>query len=657
MCGIVGYLALPGSSAAGGQAALSSMAQAIEARGPDDHGIWCDIDRGVGLGHRRLAIVDLSPAGHQPMESSTGRFVLVFNGEIYNHLAIRRELESQGYPVSWRGHSDTETLLAGFDFWGVGPTIAKCQGMFAFALWDRESGTLTLARDRAGEKPLYYGYIGAGPDRCLVFASELKAIRAHPRFSGEIDRNSVSLLLRHNYIPAPYSIYRNVSKLPPATLATVRTRDIAEGVAPALEEYWSLAQAVEMGRQTPYQGTPDEAVADLDTLLRSVVGQQMMADVPLGAFLSGGVDSSTVVALMQSQSDRPIETFTIGFQEDRFNEAVYAKSVAEHLRTDHTELYVSAAEAMSVIPKLPHIYDEPFADSSQVPTYLVSALARQHVTVSLSGDAGDELFSGYTRYQATDSVWRKVSLAPRSVRAFSANVLTSISPDTWNSIAGAVPKLRERYGKNVGDKVHKAAGVLGSRNIEDLYRSFVSHWPDPEQVVLGSREPPTKLTRAWSSLGDLEPIEKMMLLDFITYLPDDILTKVDRASMAVSLESRVPFLDHRVVEFAWTLPLQFKLRQGEGKWVLRQVLDKYVPRALIDRPKMGFGVPIDQWLRTGLRDWAEALLSEEKLRNDGYFDVQQVRLKWREHLEGRRNWAYPLWDVLMFQAWLHHTHA
>lgn len=657
MCGIVGFLALPSLSSTDGETILINMAKAIEARGPDDHGAWCDAERGVGLGHRRLAIVDLSPAGHQPMTSVSGRYVLVYNGEIYNHAQLRKDLESQGHFVDWRGHSDTETMLAGFDFWGVTSTLEKCQGMFAFGLWDRDTATLTLARDRAGEKPLYYGFLGTGPSRTLVFASELKALRAHPHFEGNINRDAITLLLRHNYVPAPYSIYQNVYKLPPASQIILSLSDVASQQAPQPIEYWSITGVVENGRADPYKGTPEQAVDDLDALLRSVVDQQMMADVPLGAFLSGGVDSSTIVALMQSQSARPIKTFTIGFEESRFNEAVFAKTVAQHLNTDHTELYVSAAQAMAVIPKLPHIYDEPFSDSSQIPTYLVSALAREHVTVSLSGDAGDELFAGYTRYQATSNVWQKLSRLPQPVRALASGAMASISPGRWNAVTDFAPPLKRRFGTNLGDKIHKAASVLGSVGIDQLYRGFVSHWPDPKRVVLGSNEPHTKLTRDWSSLGNLTDVEKMMLLDFMTYLPDDILTKVDRASMAVSLESRVPFLDHRVVEFAWTLPLNYKLREGEGKWVLKQVLDRYVPRQLIERPKMGFGVPIDEWLRGGLRDWAEALLTPDKLRSEGFFDVNQVRNKWQEHVAGERNWAYHLWDVIMFQAWLEGTNG
>lgn len=649
MCGIVGYLGMPGSAWQNANGILEVMAQAIEARGPDDHGAWHDPAAGIGLGHRRLAIVDLSPAGHQPMTAASGRFVLVFNGEIYNHLELREALIKE-HDIEWRGHSDTETLLACFDTWGIESTVKRCVGMFAFAVWDRQSRSLTLGRDRAGEKPLYYGWQGSGSDRTLLFGSELKALKAHPAFNGAINRDAIMLLLRHNYIPAPYSIYEGISKLPPATLATFEWSE-RTGAEALLTEYWSFREAVEPCRRSP-AADPQAAVAELDGLLHSVIGQQMIADVPLGAFLSGGVDSSTIVAIMQRLSGKPIKTFTVGFAEKRFDEAPHAKRVAEHLGTDHTELYVSPEQALAVIPKLPEIYCEPFSDSSQVPTYLVSALTREHVTVALSGDAGDELFAGYTRYQATAGVWGKLSRIPRSMRQLGSASITMLSPNAWNTLADYVPPLKRRLGNNVGDKLHKASGVLASEGVGDLYRGIVSHWPDPSRVVLGGSEPPTQLTRESPDLMRLDPIERMMFLDSVSYLPDDILTKVDRASMAVSLETRVPFLDHRLIEFAWGLPLDYKLRNGEGKWILRQVLDKYVPRSLIERPKMGFGIPLDNWLRGPLRDWAEALLSEERLIREGYFEPAPIRQKWHEHMQGSRNWAYHLWDILMFQAWL-----
>ncbi len=653
MCGLTGFLG-GGTEAAGYAPLLRRMGQAIAHRGPDDFGVWQDVDQRIGFSHRRLAIVDLSAAGHQPMASPGERFVLVFNGEIYNHLDIREELKHEGLNLRWRGHSDTETLLAGFDAWGIEPTLQRANGMFALACWDRQTNTLLLARDRLGEKPLYYGWQGQGAQRVFLFGSELKALRVHPAFSGEVDRGALSLLLRHNAISAPYSIYKNIFKLLPGTLLSISL----EQPEVNLKTYWSGARVAMAGVANRFGGSAHQAVDELEILLKDVIGKQMMADVPLGAFLSGGVDSSTVVALMQAQSTRPVKTFTIGFQEAGYNEAEHAKAVARHLGTDHTELYVSAEQAMAVIPLLPSLYDEPFSDSSQIPTYLVSQLARQQVTVSLSGDAGDELFGGYNRYQVTDQLWGKISRVPHSLRKLGAAALTQVSPTNWTHIAGAVDGLLPAALKfsNAGEKIHKGAGVLASTSADELYLRLVSHWDDPASVVVGGLEPPTLLTGNMPSLAGLGNVERMMALDLLTYLPDDILAKVDRASMAVSLESRVPFLDHRVVEFAWRLPLDFKLRDGQTKWALRQVLYRHVPQALIERPKMGFGVPLDSWLRGPLRPWAEALLDESRLKREGYFHPAPIRLKWHQHLSGQRNWQHQLWDVLMFQAWLESQH-
>lgn len=653
MCGIAGQLKWPGQST---ESSLlnecSRMADAIIHRGPDDHGVWVKPEFGVGLAHRRLAIVDLSPAGHQPMLSVSGRYVMVFNGEIYNHLDLRRSMTNAGRAPVWRGHSDTETLLAAFDIWGVEKALKQCIGMFAIALWDLEQKALILARDRLGEKPLYYGWHGQGEQAVFLFGSELKALRAHPAFHGTVNRNALSLYLRHNYVPAPFSIYEGIQKLQPGCMLTVSM----EQREPLIQEYWSALSTVLDGTaaRRSYRD-PLQAVDELEALLKSAVAQQMMADVPLGAFLSGGIDSSTIVALMQVQSSRPVKTFTIGFHEKGYNEAEHAKAVAKHLGTDHTELYITPQEAMAVIPRLPSIFDEPFSDSSQIPTFLVSQLAKQHVTVSLSGDAGDELFSGYTRYTAASNAWSKLSRLPLSLRKAAASSITSLSPDTWSKLFGWLSSAR--FGHRFGDKLHKGAGVLGDTSIDGLYHSLVSHWADPSQLVIGGHEPQTLLTGLMPDLADLEPVERMMVLDLLTYLPGDILTKVDRASMAVNLESRVPMLDHRIVEFAWQLPQILKQRDGVGKWVLRQVLYRHVPQSLIDRPKMGFGVPIDVWLRGPLRDWAEALLDESRLRQEGFFRPELIRRKWSEHLSGSRNWAYHLWDVLMFQAWLeNNTH-
>ena len=644
MCGFNGFLsATAGVDCSHAQDLLRHMANGIVHRGPDSDGYWVDPAAGIGLAHRRLAIVDLSPAGAQPMASASGRYVLAFNGEIYNHHHIRGALEREGNLIApWRGRSDTETLLAGFETWGLVATLQRAIGMFAIALWDRELRTLTLARDRLGEKPLYYGWQGQGGAGAFLFGSELPALRRHPAFAAEVNRDALALYMRHNCIGGNNSIYSGIQKLAPGHLLTV-SQARPESVVQA---WWSGAEVAARGVAQPFAGSPEQAVDALEALLRDAVAQQMMADVPLGAFLSGGIDSSTVVALMQAQSSRPVRTFSIGFQEEGYNEAEHAKAVAKHLGTDHTELYVTPEQAMAVIPKLPTLYSEPFADSSQIPTYLVSHLARQHVTVSLSGDAGDELFCGYTRYQMTAGLWGKVSRLPRPLRHLAGSVITAVPPAAWDKLGHVLPFSR------VGDKLHKGAALLGSSSIADLYRGMVSHWSDPASVVLGATEPATVLSGATPALRGLGDVERMMALDMLSYLPDDILAKVDRAAMGVSLETRVPFLDHRVVEFAWSLPLAYKLRDGVTKWPLRQVLYRHVPRKLIERPKMGFGVPIDHWLRGPLREWAETLLAEPRLRSEGFFDPAPIRQKWVEHLSGKRNWQYHLWDVLMFQAWL-----
>lgn len=639
MCGFVGFLGRSSFvQVEDVHCVLTNMAQAIESRGPDAFGAWADPEAGIALAHRRLAIVDLSLAGAQPMVGAGGRYVLAFNGEIYNHSKLRDELHG----VIWRGHSDTETLLAGFNAWGVEATLQRSIGMFAFALWDRQQRVLTLGRDRLGEKPLYYGWQGQGPHSVFLFGSEVSAFRRHPAFAGTINRDALALYMRHNCIGGEHSIYQGIHKLLPGHLLTLA----AQQAQPRVWAWWSVAEVAQRGMTQPFAGSPEQAVDALEALLSNAVGQQIVADVPLGAFLSGGVDSSTVVALMQAQSSRPVKTFSIGFHEAGYNEAEHAKAVAQHLGTEHTELYVSAQQALDVIPKLPKLYAEPFADSSQIPTYLVSQLARQHVTVSLSGDAGDELFCGYNRYQMTAQLWGKLQRVPKPLRRAAAAAITAVPPARWDSLGRFLPVAR------LGDKLHKGAALLGHTTVAELYRGMVSHWPEPDTLVLGAHEPALLLRGTQLELQGLNEVERMMALDMLSYLPDDILTKVDRAAMGVNLETRVPMLDHRVVEFAWSLPLDYKLRGGVTKWPLREVLYRHVPRSLIERPKMGFGVPIDHWLRGPLRDWAENLISESRLRQEGFFNHEPIRKKWAEHLSGQRNWQYHLWSVLMFQAWL-----
>jgi asparagine synthase (glutamine-hydrolysing) len=658
MCGLAGFIF--SSDAKSGledyPEVLRKMGASIVRRGPDDSGLWVDRRLGIGLVHQRLSILDLSPAGHQPMISASGRFTLVFNGEIYNHRELRTMLInsvglSSNRQLIWRGHSDTETLLAGFEVWGFEETIKKCVGMFAIALWDRAEKVLLLARDRMGEKPLYYGWQGAGKKRCFIFGSELKALKAHPSFLSEIDRDALCLFMRYSYIPAPHSIYKNIFKLEPGSiLALSLENEVSE-----TWKYWDMTRVAMNGKDKPFVGSPTEAVDELESLVRRSIKQQMVADVPLGAFLSGGIDSSTVVAVMQSESIRPVKTFTIGFEEKGFNEAIHARAVSQHLGTEHFELYVTASQSQEVIPNLSSLYSEPFADVSQIPTFLVSQLAKERVTVALSGDGGDELFCGYNRYKATQRIWSKLALIPSSARSAISKGITSISASSWDKFFSNIPHLNSYPA--IGDRLHKGAGVMMSGSVNQLYLGFLSHIDNPSDWIKGGCEPPTRLTTLRPKLNGLSDIEEMMVLDTISYLPDDILVKVDRATMGVSLEGRIPFLDYRIVEFASSLPLCYKIREGQAKWPLRQLLHRYIPPKLIDRPKMGFGVPLREWLCGPLRDWAEELLSEERLNREGYFNSQLVRKFWVEHLSGERNWQAPLWNVLMFQSWLENNRS
>jgi asparagine synthase (glutamine-hydrolysing) len=640
MCGIAGMVDWRAATSADALRSIAeAMIETVRHRGPDAGDVWVEAEGGVALGQRRLAIIDLSPGGAQPMHSADRRFVITFNGEIYNYRDIRRELQAAGH--SMRSDSDTEVLLEACALWGVEAAIERAIGMFAFALWDRKTRSLTLARDRLGIKPLYYA---ATPER-ILFASQLKAFRPTPYWKPTIDEDAVVGYLRHAYIAQPRTIYREAEKLAPGHILTLRA-----GSTPSPKCFWDLRGIAAAGqRRNDPVPDPREAADRLDALLRDSVKLRMIADVPLGAFLSGGIDSSTVVALMQAQSTRSVKTFSIGFHESGYDEAQCAKQVAAHLGTDHTEFYVEPQHALDVIPHLADWFDEPFADPSQIPTYLVSELTRKHVTVALSGDGGDELFAGYNRYVWAERLARAVNLVPRPLRGASAAALRALAPQTWNRLFGFVPAAWRPA--LPGDKLHKITTLLDNPQPDAIYRRLVSQWERPEDVAAAGREPRGPMWDPTIAHDFPDLVPRMQLLDMITYLPDDILTKVDRATMAVGLEGRVPLLDHRVVAYSWSLPLEFKLRGGRSKWLLRQVLDRYVPRSLIDRPKMGFGVPIDAWLRGPLREWAESLLAPARLASDGFVRVEPVRRAWREHLEGSRNWQYPLWTVLMLQAW------
>lgn len=634
MCGIAGIFL---SNAAGDGDMLirdaQRMGDALAARGPDDAGVWVDAAQGIALAHRRLSIIDLSPDGHQPMISASGRYVVSYNGEIYNYRQLRARLD---YP--WCGQSDTQVLLAAVEAWGIEKTLAAMNGMFAFALWDRQDNTLTLARDRMGEKPLYYGRI-AGQ---FVFASELKAFRELSGWPPTIDRTALNLLLRYSYIPAPRCIYEGIAKLMPATYVTISAARMDAAPLP----YWSLENIVKSHAGVRQLFSQKDAASELEARLKFAVGQRMMSDVPLGAFLSGGIDSSTIAALMQAQSSRPVKTFTVGFSEAGFDEAPYARAVAGHLGTEHHEIYVSSQEAAGVIPKLSSIYDEPFADSSQIPTCLVSGFARQHVTVALSGDGGDELFGGYNRYRRAPSLWSALSAVPLPLRRLAAALLLAAHRSLVDRFA---PRGDSSFGR-LASKLENYYEKTGARTAQEFYRTLCSINDHPERIVLGGHSP-TLLPY------DEKPIilayaEWMMLQDALTYFPDDILTKVDRAAMAVSLETRTPFTDPELIDFVWRLPLSMKIRRGQGKWLLRQVLYRHVPEKLVERPKAGFSVPIGAWLRGDLKSWAADLLAPETLRQQGFFDAQAVQAIWDSHQSGQRDRQHQLWNILMFQSWL-----
>jgi asparagine synthase (glutamine-hydrolysing) len=644
MCGIAGFI---NASIAGQDLDLiaARMAGALRHRGPDDQGVWIDSDAGLALAQRRLTILDLSPAGHQPMVSKLGRFVITFNGEIYNHLELRAKLAKAQGNMTWQGHSDTETILACCEAWGFEETIQQLVGMFALAVWDKQLGTLTLARDRLGEKPLYYGW----HKNNFMFGSELKALAAHPDWQGEVDREALSLFIQRGYVPTPLSIWVGIYKLLPGTYLVIPTMagDRLKKLTPTV--YWSARTYADQPGAAYAQDS--QAIDTLEGLLRRSIAGQMVADVPLGAFLSGGVDSSVVVALMQKEAKRPVKTFTIGYGEKDYNEAVYAAAVAKHLGTDHTELYVTPEDAMGLIPQLAEMYDEPFADASQLPTSLVAALARKQVTVSLSGDGGDELFGGYNRHVIGPKLWTVLHATPKTLRKAVSAMLSNVSPASWDKASQYLRINQPMF----GDKVHKLAGLLGAKSSNDIYKLLTSTEANPQNLICHSTDYLKDVT-TWAddemkALQSTDIRQRMMFNDLVGYMTDDILCKVDRAAMAVSLETRTPLLDHRIVEFALALPDRMKIRDGTGKWLLRQVLYRHVPRHLIDRPKQGFGVPIDSWLRGPLRHWAENLLNPARLDKEGFFSSAVVTQKWEEHLSGRKNWQYWLWNILMFQAW------
>lgn len=648
MCGIAGLFRPGGGDATALAGVAGRMADQLRHRGPDAGGVWTSDKDGVAFGHRRLSILDLSNAGAQPMRSDCGRFVVTFNGEIYNHLDIRAELDAIGDAPNWRGHSDTETLLSAVRHWGVVGALQRFVGMFAFALWDEQERRLTLCRDRFGEKPLFYGWCG----RDLVFASELKALSAHPQWQPSLDRKALTAFMRYSYIPAPATIWQGIRKLPSASMVTFAA-DPGPGTMPEPEAYWSFRERVIAGKNNQIRNEA-EATEELERLLSIAIRRQCLSDVPLGAFLSGGIDSSTIVALMQKQASQPVRTFTIGFAEGAFNEADDARRVADHLGTSHTELRVDPKTAMDVIPQLPRMYDEPFADSSQIPTHLVAHLARQHVTVALSGDAGDELFGGYNRHVWGGQINDRLGRMPASLRRVLAVLLKAVSPEPIGTLAGlAQPLLPSSFRvRRVGDQAAKLGRILGSSSFDEMYQLLCSIDSDPSQtVVQGEEVGGWSIAEMGKVTASLDPIERMTLADALSYLSDDILQKVDRAAMAVSLETRVPFLDKDVVEFAARVPSDMKVRARRGKWLVRQVLYRHVPPDLVDRPKTGFSIPMDDWLRGPLKSWVMDSLSPAQLQRQGLFNVARVGQMLKEHMSGRRNHGYWLWNVLMAEAW------
>ncbi|HET6229359.1 MAG TPA: asparagine synthase (glutamine-hydrolyzing) [Longimicrobiaceae bacterium] len=643
MCGLAGFLDSRPASAGEMQRRAGRMSAALAHRGPDDDGVFVEAEAGIALAFRRLAIVDLSPAGHQPMRSGSGRFVMAFNGEVYNHVELRRELERDG--AQFRGHSDTEVMLAAFERWGVEASLKRFVGMFAIALWDVRLRRLHVARDRMGIKPLYVHHAGG----CVAFASEPRAFAADPAFRPEADPASVAAYLRYLYVPAPGSIFRGVTRLPAGTVLTI---DDAAAPLPEPRPFWSVEEAARHGIANPFSGDDDEAADEVERVIADAVRLRMRADVPLGAFLSGGIDSSLVVSLMQAWSARPVKTFTIGFDAAEHDESAHAAAVARHLGTEHTSVTLTGDDALASIPDLPRLFDEPLADPSLIPTLLVSRVARRDVTVALSGDGGDELFAGYNRYVSGERAIRRAVRIPSPVRRALAGGLSAPSPAAWDRMYAAVAPLlpASARARLPGDKAHKLAALLRQPGAAGMYRSLLSQWGEPERVARGAREPAGVVERVMGG-GAMPLMERMQLADQLGYLPDDLLAKLDRASMSVGLEARVPLLDHRVAELAWSLPRALRVRGGEGKWILRRILHRHVPPALVDRPKTGFTVPLDAWLRGPLRQWASDLLSPATVRRSGLLDANAADAAWRDFQAGRGRGGLAIWAVLVLLQW------
>jgi len=642
MCGFAGhYKTIAPYSRPALKSTVRAMNDVIAHRGPDSHGVWLDPDMPLALGHRRLAIIDLSPHGHQPMISASERYVMLYNGEVYNFMSLQKELERAG--LSFKGRGDTEVILAAIEYWGLNMTLQKINGMFAIALWDRKTRQMHFVRDRMGKKPLYIGWAG----KSLVFGSELKALHAHEDFTPEINREALALFMRHSYTPAPLSIYKNVWSLPAGMRLSLSLDNLKSGrdLSRDMEPYWSHLNALEEARGRSAPASDAQAIDEFESLLSTCVHDRMISDVPLGAFLSGGIDSSAVVAMMQKTSGPRTKTYSIGFEETGFDEATYAKKVAQHLDTDHHELYVSGKDALSVIPKLPQIYDEPFADISAIPTYLVSAFARKSVTVALSGDGGDEMLGGYRRHFMGPRIWNKLRFMPAPLRKIMGAGIGAVPVEYWDAIKRGTPQF--------GTYMHKLAAILDASSPEEIYRTLTSHWRQSPVLGAGAEyAAQTPLEKASGALPDISYGEAMMFWDALSYLPNDILVKVDRASMAVSLEARAPLLDKRIYDYVWSLPPEMKIRDGQGKWLLRRVLERHVPKELFERPKQGFNIPVGEWLRGPLKDWAESLLDEKTIAAQGYLDSAMITRTWQAHLKGHGNHATKLWNVLMFQAWL-----